>query len=1003
MLRVFIFSFLLLSSTVLRSQCTTANPTCATAVSLTPGDPCVDGSVCNGGSVYSQSCGGGTNSSVWYSFVASSTDMNVDIDWVSGNCNFKASIYSGSCPSPTEITCQTGSPSAFFTLTGLVIGQTYYVQVHGRAGGACGTGVEFCISLDDAAITNDDPCGAVMLPVSTVCSYATYWNTTSTDSGVPDPGCANYQGSDVWFSVVVPASGEVDIELNTGDIIDGGAAAYSGSCSSLTLISCDDNTSSNGSMPLLSLTGLTGGSTIWIRVWEDGGDVSGTFDICAIDPNVAPANDEPCNAQSIAVNSSCVFETFSNESSTGSAGIPAPGCANYVSSDVWFSITVPGTGNVEIDFNTGTMIDAGAAAYSGTCSSLSLIACDDVSSANGDMPLLTLIGLTPGATIWIRVWEYGDDNNGTFDICATELASCSPTNTSCSSAIALTSNSACINGSTCGGGAVEPLSCPTGSTEGVWYSFLATQTDMNVFVQLITTTGCYFATSVYSGSCGSLTEIGCESAAPANDAITLSGLTVGSTYYVQVSYPPGGPCGNNGYAEFCINAEDVLCEGGGNNSCGTADPFCTGTSYTYCNTTGAGNLGSYANFCLGSTPNPMWMFFQIDNPGQIDIQITQFDNFGGTLDVDFALWGPFTDVTAACAAISPSTPAIDCSYSVASIEYANINAVQTGDIYMLLVTNYSNTAGYLELVQYNGLGTTDCSIILPCSISGVASDISCFGLTDGEIAASWDGAANYTVELTDGAGNQVDILSNIVTTSHTFTNLSNDTYTLTVTSSDGCTNSSIVTVNQPAAVSLTLDDTNPTCVDINSGSIGVTVSSSSLPVNVSWTGTSSGDPVGNEITSSGGSYTVSSLTAGSYTFTAVDNSGCTASASITLSDVICASPTVSLPVGLPSTLDCASADSYATPADATYTNSDIGTCLISGTLSPTVTDAFDACNGGTITIDYAVTDACGNALTAQHVITVSPPASPTVSLPVGLPSTLDCASADSYATPAGVA
>ena len=94
MLRVFIFSFLLLSSTVLRSQCTTANPTCATAVSLTPGDPCVDGSVCNGGSVYSQSCGGGTNSSVWYSFVASSTDMNVDIDWVSGNCNFKASIYS---------------------------------------------------------------------------------------------------------------------------------------------------------------------------------------------------------------------------------------------------------------------------------------------------------------------------------------------------------------------------------------------------------------------------------------------------------------------------------------------------------------------------------------------------------------------------------------------------------------------------------------------------------------------------------------------------------------------------------------------------------------------------------------------------------------------------------------------------------------------------------------------------------------------------------------------
>ncbi len=65
-----------------------------------------------------------------------------------------------------------------------------------------------------------------------------------------------------------------------------------------------------------------------------------------------------------------------------------------------------------------------------------------------------------------------------------------------------------------------------------------------------------------------------------------------------------------------------------------------------------------------------------------------------------------------------------------------------------------------------------------------------------------------------------------------------------------------------------------------------------------------------------------------------------------------------------------------------------------------VTNAFDACNGGTITIDYAGTDACGNALTAQHIITVTPPSAPTVSLPSGLPSTLDCASADSYATPA---
>ena len=77
-----------------------------------------------------------------------------------------------------------------------------------------------------------------------------------------------------------------------------------------------------------------------------------------------------------------------------------------------------------------------------------------------------------------------------------------------------------------------------------------------------------------------------------------------------------------------------------------------------------------------------------------------------------------------------------------------------------------------------------------------------------------------------------------------------------------------------------------------------------------------------------------------------------------------AAPTVTLPAGLPATLDCASADSYSTSDNATYTNSESGTCLISGTLSPTVTNSFDACSGGTITIDYAGTDACGNALSA---------------------------------------
>ena len=141
--------------------------------------------------------------------------------------------------------------------------------------------------------------------------------------------------------MTVPVSGEVEVDFDVGTITDGGAAAYSGICSSLSLISCDDNSSDNGNMPLLSLSGLVPGETIWIRVWENGGDVSGIFDICATDPSATPDNDDPCDAQSINVNSTCQFETFTNIGATNTIGAPAPGCANYQGSDVWFSFTVP--------------------------------------------------------------------------------------------------------------------------------------------------------------------------------------------------------------------------------------------------------------------------------------------------------------------------------------------------------------------------------------------------------------------------------------------------------------------------------------------------------------------------------------------------------------------------------------------------------------------------------------------------------------------------------------
>ena len=72
------------------------------------------------------------------------------------------------------------------------------------------------------------------------------------------------------------------------------------------------------------------------------------------------------------------------------------------------------------------------------------------------------------------------------------------------------------------------------------------------------------------------------------------------------------------------------------------------------------------------------------------------------------------------------------------------------------------------------------------------------------------------------------------------------------------------------------------CNGANSGSIKVTASGATAPYNVSWSGTSSGNPAGNEIAASGGNYTIPSLAAGVYTVTVTDANNCAKAAQVTI-------------------------------------------------------------------------------------------------------------------------
>ncbi|MEI8205142.1 MAG: immunoglobulin domain-containing protein, partial [Bacteroidota bacterium] len=386
---------------------------------------------------------------------------------------------------------------------------------------------------------NDECSGAIALTVDTTCNYITFTNIGATASvGVPAPTCYGYSGGDVWFSVIVPATGHLIFDSKDLGIADGEMAIYSGSCGSLTQIACADNGSLNAYMPLINQYGLTSGSTIYIRFWRNNNSTGGAFGLCVYDPPI-PINDECSNAIQIIAGTTCSYTTYTNAGATASVGIPAPGCANYIGGDVWFSTIVPASGNLIFDTQSGGVIDGGMAIYYGSCYSLSLITCDDNSSNNGLMPLIFQTGLTPGATIFIRFWRNASSLGGTFGLCVFHDPP-PPINDDCSGAVLISVDTICsyTTYSNLGATASVGIPLPTcGNYLGgdVWFKVIVPASGHLVFRSQDQGIGnCSMA--LYSGNCDSLTLIDCNenfSSVFTMPYLNKYGLTPGSTIYIR--------------------------------------------------------------------------------------------------------------------------------------------------------------------------------------------------------------------------------------------------------------------------------------------------------------------------------------------------------------------------------------------------------------------------------------------------------------------------------------
>ena len=445
-------------------------------------------------------------------------------------------------------------------------------------------------------------------------------------------------------------------------------------------------------------------------------------------------NDNPCGATSLTVNTNCVFQTFTNAGAGATTGVPAPSCSFYSGGDVWFSFTAPATGIVDIETAAGVVTDGGMAVYSAaSCSGpFTEVACDD-DSGTGLMPLLNLTGLTPGATYYIRFWEYGNDNNGTFQIC--------------------------LHGIT---------SIPSGDCVYQLQMFDSFGDGWDGSTVGISVNGSPFTNYTVTGSSG-LALIGVN----IGDILVVQ-YTAAGIFQGEISYTLGilgGGCGFNSGSPpatgiVLTQTIDCLPPPAPPEDCEGGVTICNGQSFSN-NASGTGcslDLTSSNYGCLASAERQgTWYYFSPSSAGNVAFTISPSN---AADDYDFAVWGPMANPTC-----PPATAPVRCSYSglggdtglnytatdntegAAGDKWVNDLPVLANQVFILYVSNWSQSGLSFDLDWDLSNGASlDCTV-LPIELIDLRALAG-----DGEVEVQWRTASelnssHFVVERSQDGSN----------------------------------------------------------------------------------------------------------------------------------------------------------------------------------------------------------------------------------------------------------
>lgn len=953
-------------------------------------------------------CVGTADDDVWYKFTATATSHIITVT-PSSSYDAVVELFSGTCNSLTSLYCSdngmTGEAETIYA-TGLTVGTIYYMRIFHYYSGSGSNTFTVCVTTPPSAPTNDNCSSASTLIVNSTCSYTNGTSYGATPSNVQ--ACAGSPDDDVWYKFTANNSVQtitVDPSANMDVVVE----LFSGTCTGLTSLYCQDNGFTDGN-EVINAIGLIPGQTYYIRVYDYYNSNGGApFQICVTGTSTSqPINDYCANAIEIPeVTSECNYYYFTTTGATNSTTTPLPtNCENFDGSpnnggfstsslDVWFKILVPSNGKISIRPKPNYGInDAAMVLYSGTCSSLTQIACSDdhnyPGTANDMKPYILATGLTPGSYVYLRYWGYGS-TSGDFAICVE-----SPENDACYSSLEICD----INGyagstssaftadrpdnmrgnaevndpptytytpGTCQPGGIFGLggswgtgapNCDVQINNNSWIKFTASNTSVTLNVNI---SNCWVGSypsggiqmQIFSGnSCTNFTPVSDFKEGSSTFTITANNLTVGQEYYLMIDGFAGDICDYSISANTGVQFTDIVA---------TSTSICPGQSVTLTAPSGATSYlwspGGQTTQSITVSPATTFTY---------SCEVTGVCNFKQTL---------YKTV------VVNSLPSISISNNSPLCEGNTLNLTSSGGS----IYQWSGPNGFSSTQQnpsisyvtqsYQGTYTVTVTSSAGCSntastnvtinpspasptVTATANTI-CSGQST-TINASASGATTFQVYNLSTGGTLLGTTPYVVSPSAT------TTYYVQALSSNGCINQGgrvPITINVNPAPIISVSSNSPICT---SNTLQLNASGGSY---YSWSGP-------NNFTSSLQNPSISnvqSVNQGTYYVTVTNSNGCTATGSTDVYISNSFNSTIT-PAGPFCSNGSAVTLTAATPG-GTWSGQGI-TNSISGTFDPSVAGA------GTHTITYTISGSCGSSSTANILVYQSPTAQAGANSPI---------------------